>query len=198
MRLIVVAVPGSGKTTILRMVKERLPDVPIVNFGDVMFEMAKARYGIEKRDEMRKKIPPDEYKVLQEEAASKIGDMPGDLIIDTHASIKMERDKYYPGLTNSVVVRMRPTAIMVLEFSPHLIIQRRMKDVGVRDRDVETEDEIEMHQMVNRMFAIAAANAAGVPVYILDYRKVPETRPYEHAEMIANYIVNLFLEERNR
>ena len=186
--------PGSGKTTTLRIVKDRLPRVNIVNFGDVMFELAKSRYGVSSRDEMRKRIPLDDYRRLQEEAAEVIGGLQGDLIIDTHASIKMGRGVYYPGLTNSVIVKMRPTAILVLEFHPSAILSRRMKDVGVRDRDIESEEEIEEHQMVNRMFALAAANAAGIPVHILDMRRVPETRPYEHAEMVANYIISLFSE----
>ena len=192
--MIVVAVPGSGKTTTLRIVKERLPRVNIVNFGDVMFELAKSRYGVSSRDEMRRRIPPDEYRRLQEEAAEVIGGFQGDLIIDTHASIKMGRGVYYPGLTHSVIIKMRPTAILVLEFHPSVIIRRRMRDVGVRDRDVESEEEIEEHQMVNRVFALAAANAVGVPVHILDMRRVPETRPFEHAEIAANYIVSLFSE----
>lgn len=55
MKIVLVALAGSGKTTIMNYVRQKLPDVKIVNYGDIMLEIAKKKFGIEHRDEMRKK-----------------------------------------------------------------------------------------------------------------------------------------------
>jgi adenylate kinase len=117
MKIVLVAVPGSGKTTIMNFVKQKLPDVKIVNYGDVMFEIAKQRFGIQHRDEMRKKIPVDEYRKIQEEAAEYIASLSGDVIIDTHASIKI-MGGYYPGLPDRVISKLKPDVILLVEFDP--------------------------------------------------------------------------------
>ncbi len=196
MKIVLVALPGSGKTTIMNFVRQRLPDVQIVNYGDVMLEIAKRKFGIQHRDEMRKKIPVDEYRKIQEEAAEYIASLSGDVIIDTHASIKI-MGGYYPGLPDRVISRLKPDVILLIEYDPKVIIERRRKDPD-RFRDMEAEEEIEMQQMANRYFAFAAANAGESTVHILSFRGKPESRPFEHAEMAAEYIVNLLLWARQQ
>ncbi len=196
MKMVVVAVPGSGKTTILKYVKEMMPEVVIVNYGDVMLQLARELHGITNRDEMRKVLSVEEYRKVQELAADRIAAMQGDVIIDTHASIKMHGG-YYPGLPDRVVARLRPDIILVLEFDVERILERREKD-RERARDVESREEIEMHQMANRYYAFAAANAGECTVYILNMRGIPETRPYEHAEIAAKRIVELFKKVKER
>jgi len=196
MKIVLVALSGSGKTTIMSLVRQRLPDVQIVNYGDVMLEIAKRKFGIQHRDEMRKKIPVDEYRKIQEEAAEYIASLSGDVIIDTHASIKI-MGGYYPGLPDRVISRLKPDVILLIEYDPKIIIERRRRDPD-RFRDVEAEEEIEMQQMANRYFAFAAANAGESTVHILGFRGKPESRPFEHAEMAAEYIVNLLLRARQQ
>jgi len=196
MKIVLVALSGSGKTTIMSLVRQRLPDVQIVNYGDVMLEIAKRKFGIQHRDEMRKKIPVDEYRKIQEEAAEYIASLSGDVIIDTHASIKI-MGGYYPGLPDRVISRLKPDVILLIEYDPKIIIERRRRDPD-RFRDVEAEEEIEMQQMANRYFAFAAANAGESTVHILSFRGKPESRPFEHAEMAAEYIVNLLLRARQQ
>jgi len=196
MKIVLVAVPGSGKTTIMNLVKQRLPDVKIINYGDVMLEIARQRFGIQHRDEMRKKIPVDEYRKIQEEAAEYIASLPGDVIIDTHASIKMIGG-YYPGLPNRVISKLKPEVILLIEYDPKDILERRKKDPE-RFRDDESEEEIEMHQQANRYYAFAAANAGESTVHILSFRGKPQSRPFEHAELAAEYIVNLILRARQQ
>ena len=181
MRIVVLAVPGGGKTTIMRYVQKDMPDVKVVNFGDYMFKMARRLYGIKDRDEMRKKIPPDDYVRLQEEAAREIASIPGDVLIDTHVSIKM-RGGYYPGLPDDVVKLLKPHYLVLFEFNPEVVLSRRMKDIrGIRSgRDIEKPEEVEMQQQINRLFAAAAANAARAILRIVDLR-FPESHPYEHA-----------------
>ncbi|AAL63653.1 adenylate kinase [Pyrobaculum aerophilum] len=196
MKIVIVALPGSGKTTILNFVKQKLPDVKIVNYGDVMLEIAKKRFGIQHRDEMRKKIPVDEYRKVQEEAAEYIASLTGDVIIDTHASIKIGGG-YYPGLPDRIISKLKPDVILLLEYDPKVILERRKKDPD-RFRDLESEEEIEMHQQANRYYAFAAANAGESTVHVLNFRGKPESRPFEHAEVAAEYIVNLILRTRQK
>ncbi len=190
MRVVVVALAGSGKTTIMNYVRERVKDVKIVNFGDFMFEIAKEKFGIENRDEMRKKIPIDEYRKIQEEAAERIASIPGDVIVDTHASIKIGGG-FYPGLPARIVSRLKPDIILLIEYNPKVILERRRKD-PTRFREIESEEDIEQHQQANRYFAFAAAAVSESTVHILDFRNKVESRPFEHAELAADYIANLF------
>lgn len=159
-----------------------MPDVFIVNYGDVMLDIAKRMYGITHRDEMRRRIPVDEYRKVQELAAEEISKMQGDVIIDTHASIRVQGGFYPPGLPDRIIAKLRPDAIILLEFNPRDIIERRSKDESLRVREAEGEAEIEMHQLANRYYAFAAANAGECSVYVLDYRNKPQSKPFEHAE----------------
>lgn len=194
MRIVVVSVPGSGKTTILRMVRERLPDVQVVNFGDVMFDIASRNYGVKHRDEMRVKLPFEVYRKVQEEAAEYIASLPGDVIVDTHASIKMHGG-YYPGLPDRVVSKLRPHVILVIEYDPKDVIERRRGD-PTRFREEEGEEDIEMHQQANKIFAFAAANASESAVVVLSFRGRPQRRPFEHAEIAANFIAEMIARDR--
>ena len=192
MKIVIVAVPGAGKTTVMKRVKELLPKVKIVNYGDVMFKVARERYGVKDRDEMRKKIPIEEYRKLQLEAAREIGRLTGNVLIDTHLTIKMHGG-FYPGLPADVVAEMKPDIIFLMEFRPEDVIERRLKDLkGVRTgRDVEGPEEIELQQQMNRYFAAAAASYGRCVVRIANLR-YKQSRPYEHTEVAAKMIVELF------
>ncbi len=193
-RAVVVAVPGAGKSTILKKLVEKIPKLKIVNFGDYMFEEARRSLGLSDRDEMRKRIKPMEYKQLQERAAEEISKLDGDLIIDTHAAIKTPYG-YYPGMPSKVIEALRPDAIVVLEFRPEDILQRRMKDLQAaegqrRIREVEAVEEIEEHQMIARQFAAAAANH--VCCYFLQLKfTYPQKYPYQHADEAAETLADL-------
>jgi len=193
-RVVVVAVPGAGKSTILKKLVEKIPSLKIVNFGDYMFEEAKKSLGISDRDEMRRKIKPTDYKALQEKAAEEIAKIDGDLIIDTHAAIKTPYG-YYPGLPSRVVEILRPDAIAVLEFRPEDILQRRLKDLKGEEgqrrmREIEEVEDVQEHQNVGKEFAIAAANHICCYFTCLKYLE-PQKYPYQHAEEAATALADL-------
>lgn len=191
-KLIVVAVPGAGKTTILKRLVEKVSGLRVVNFGDLMLEEAVKRFGITDRDEMRRRIRPRDYRVLQEDAAKRIAEMEGDVVVDTHAAVKTPFG-YYPGLPSRVVETIDPDAIVFLEFRPEDILSRRMRDLSAeekRRREIERVEDVEEHQKVGREMAAAAANHVSCYLFCLRF---PESQryPYQHAEEAAEAIAEL-------
>jgi len=59
-------------------------------------------------------------------------------------------------------------------------------------RDVESEEEIELHQRMNRYFSVAVANETRATVKIIDLRNVVQRKPFEHAEIAAKELFKLF------
>ena len=165
MRIIVAGIPGAGKTTIMDRVAEKI-NYKIVNYGDLMLEMARERNIVNERDEMRK-LPVEIQKELQRKAAMKIGKMEN-VIVDTHLTIKTPSG-YFPGLPRWVLDEINPNLIVVVEASPHEIIRRRKNDKS-RKRDAETYDEIEEHIKANRSMAFACSMLTGATVLILKNR----------------------------
>ena len=205
MRVVVAAVPGAGKTTTLQILSKIKPDIKIVNFGDYMFKIAKEQYGIKQRDDMRKKLDLETYRKVQVEAAREIALLKGNIIIDTHLAIRMEKG-YYPGLPSDVVKELKPDVIVLLEFDPQVILERRKKDLVIkgkvrtsagtvsehRIREIESEEQIDIHQHVNRYFAAVVANEVQATLKLINLRNIPQTRPFEHAELAARELAKLF------
>ena len=193
-KIVVAAVPGAGKTTILKKLVEKRPELKIVNFGDYMFEEAKKSLGISDRDEMRKRIKPGDYKDLQEKAAEAIARMEGDLIVDTHSAIKTPFG-YYPGLPKRVAEIINPDAIVFLEFRPEDILQRRLKDLKTeggpkRIREIEKVEDVQEHQEIGREMAMAAANHVCCYFACFKYLE-PQKYPYQHAEEAASALAEV-------
>ncbi|MBI3254323.1 MAG: AAA family ATPase, partial [Nitrosarchaeum sp.] len=110
-KVVVVGIPGVGKTSLLQKLAEILKDhnksVSVNSFGSIMFEVAKAN-GIKDRDELRK-LPLSEQKNLQKITAEKLAMLTDDVvIIDTHAFINSP-EGYYPGLPEHVLKILKPS-----------------------------------------------------------------------------------------
>ncbi len=162
MRVVVAGVPGVGKTSVLDEVA-RKSGYPVVNYGTLMFEIAKERGLVEHRDHMRK-LPISTQRELQNEAAERISRM-GDVIVDTHFTIKTPSG-YFPGLPSWVLERMKPEMLVLIEANPEEILGRRRKDES-RERDPEGERDIREHMDVNRYTAFACSVYTGATVLIL-------------------------------
>ena len=189
MKIIVAAVPGSGKTTILKLVKKELPKSKVVNMGNLVLNLAKKEFGIRERDELRNKLTIDQQRYLQETAARKIASMKSKhIFIDTHISIKTPNG-YFPGLSEKTIHIIKPDLIIVLEFNPKDILERRLKDKS-RKRDIESLEEIEEHQRVNREFALSAATHTQSVVKFITFKKI-QKKKFEHAKIAAKKIVEL-------
>jgi adenylate kinase len=162
MRMVVTGVPGVGKTSVMEGVA-REKGLNIVNYGDMMLEVARADGLIEHRDQIRR-LPVDVQRDVQEKAAQKIFDM-GEVIIDTHCTIKTPGG-YYPGLPEWVLRKLKPDRIVLVEATTDEILRRRVKDES-RKRDEEGIRGVEEHQMINRYAAMAYATLSGASVKIV-------------------------------
>ncbi|MBR9680134.1 MAG: adenylate kinase, partial [Candidatus Altiarchaeota archaeon] len=131
----------------------------LVNYGTIMFELAKRDGLVETRDEMRTKIPTQEYQRLQKKAGEKIGSMNGKFVIDTHASV-LKPEGYYPGLPEQVIKAINPNAIIVVEADPAEVEARRSKDAGIRKR----EGDVAEHQAINRQMAAVYSVLTAAPL----------------------------------
>jgi len=189
MKLVVAAVPGAGKTTVLKMVKKKFPKAKIVTKGDLIFDFAKKHYDIKDRDQLRKKLTMKQQRTSQGWAAKKIGVMKDKIvIIDAHFSIKTPTG-YIPGVSTRMARHMKLDGIILLEFRPKDVLQRRKRDKS-RHREKESEEDVEAQQHVNQEFAMAIANEFEIPVDIVNLR-YKEKRPFEHAVKAADEVVKI-------
>jgi adenylate kinase len=160
--IILAGIPGAGKTTVIEKTKEKTP-IKFINYGDLMFEVAKSQELVTHRDELRK-LPLDLQKAIQIEAAEKIEKM-GKVVVDTHCTIKTP-EGFLPGLPKWVLEKLKPSSIILVEAYPQEIARRRSKDL-TREREKATLKEIEEHQLMNRISAIAYATLTGATVKII-------------------------------
>lgn len=177
--VIIVGIPGVGKTTVLRKLKEEASkeglDIKIVNFGDYMFEEARKQGLISHRDEIRK-LPIHIQLVLQEKAAKKIREDAEKekhevFIVDTHALIHTVTG-FWPGLPKHVIENIRPYLIVNIEATPEEVYARRMRDMGVRFRmDEKSVDEIREFMFLARISSIASAVLTGSTVKFVQNRE---------------------------
>ena len=160
--IVVTGIPGVGKTTVMKKAAEGM-NIKFVTFGTVMFEIAKEMGLVKDRDEMRK-LTLEQQKELQIKSAEKVASM-GDVILDTHCTVKTPKG-YMPGLPEWVIKKLKPTAIVIVEADPEEIYNRRVND-PTRNRDPDTIEQINEHQMINRAAAMADAALSGSTVKIV-------------------------------
>lgn len=192
--MIIVGLKGSGKTTTIKKIVEKRPDIKVVCVGDY-FEKVFKKYGL-KRDEGDLGIKNTEYIKFDRELFKQIGkDVKKykNVIIDTHLFLTKSTG-YYPGLPSFKIKELEPNTLVVLEYSPKVILKRRKKDLKElgRKRSGElTLKGIELEQDVQRHYAFVCSGIAGCTVKILR-RDKPEKYEFEHAEKNAEEILKLF------
>jgi len=160
--IVVTGIPGVGKTTVMQKAAEGM-DIKFVTFGSVMEDIGKDLGLVKERDEMRK-LTLEQQKDLQIKSAKKVASM-GNVILDTHCTVKTPKG-YMPGLPEWVIKKLNPTAIVVVEADPEEIFNRRAND-PTRNRDPDTKEQINEHQMINRAAAMAYAALSGSTVKIV-------------------------------
>jgi len=164
-KVVVVGIPGVGKTSLLQKIVEILQknnkSVSVHSFGSIMFDVAKEN-GVTDRDELRK-LPLSQQKNLQKIAAEKLAILNEDIvIIDTHAFINSP-EGYYPGLPEHVLQILKPSNFVSVSAKPEEIYNRRMKDI-TRTRDNISIDNIKKELDVQSGMISACAVISGSPV----------------------------------
>ncbi|MCY0851619.1 MAG: adenylate kinase [Thermoplasma acidophilum] len=181
MRSVITGVAGVGKTTVLDIVSKET-GIKIVNYGTLMFDLARKRGLVENRDQMRK-LSRDIQIDLQKNAGTEIGRM-DNVIVDTHMSIKTPLG-YLPGLPEWVLREINASAFIIIEADPDLILKRRQND-PTRARDEDTIASIREHQEINRAFAAAYSIFSGATVKIITNEEgKPDKAAHDIIKVIA-------------
>lgn len=155
--IILVGVPGCGKSSILKEIVRQISSVMVVNYGDKMLEVASSA-GITR--DMLRKLPLSTQQEIGIKAAKMLIQQREQIaIIDTHALIRTGIG-FCPGLPKEVLQILSPKALVWVECKPSLILQRRMNDPS-RMRDEETEQEISLHQELVRSYLAACSMETG-------------------------------------
>lgn len=171
-RVVVVGVPGVGKTTIITQAAERLNQLgsktQVLVFGSLMLEEAK-KMSIGDRDEMRK-LSVTAQRQLQEMAAKRISTVQGvNLIIDTHLFINTKEGRY-PGMPQNLLDILSPTHLVMISADPEEIFARRMQD-NTRNRDLISIDGIKNDLEIAVSMIATSSVLTGSPFRIIFNRR---------------------------
>jgi len=165
LRIVIVGVPGVGKSTVVEKAKSAVPGSAVQVFGTAMFDEALRLKWVKHRDEMRK-LPVEKQKKLQEAAAARISRGKGKVVfIDTHLFIRTP-EGFWPGLPLRVIQPMKPTHLILVEASARDILNRRKNDT-TRYRDEITEEEVSDELKLARSFLSAASLVSGAPMLFI-------------------------------
>jgi adenylate kinase len=167
-RVVVVGIPGVGKTTVIsrtaEILNQRGTQTAVVVFGTMMFEEAK-KLGINNRDEMRRQSV-EVQRHMQNLAARRIADLKDNIVIvDTHLFINTN-EGYYPGLPLHLLEVIKPTNIVMVAADPEEIVNRRTID-ETRDRDIESVEEIQYQLDISKVMVATCSVLTGCPFIII-------------------------------
>lgn len=196
--VVVVGIPGVGKTTVLNVAVNELLSkgyvVKVINFGDYMLQELTQRGLVRSRDEIRL-LPLKIQREVQEMVAKRIRyeiDSECKLrsesifFIDTHAVVKTSTG-YWSGLPRHVIEHLMPDIVVVIEASVDEILNRQIRDKSRERSDYRDPRLLSDLLIMNRMFAISSATLVGVPVYIL-YNREGSVR--EAALELVDVVIN--------
>jgi adenylate kinase len=169
LRVIVVGIPGAGKTTVVEGLVSDFRGAKLVNFGTVMLEAGLSLKWIKNRDDLRK-LTVEKQRRLQKETASRIARMKNRvLVIDTHLFIRT-KEGFWPGLPFDVVRAMKPTHLVLVEASPEEVAKRRAAD-STRYRDSVTKEDLAEELGLARAFLAVSSTLTGAPMLMVANRE---------------------------
>jgi adenylate kinase len=169
--LIVVGVPGVGKTTVIKKVETLLNKSgdknSVVVFGTIMLSEAK-KMGISDRDDLRK-LNVNEQKELQNKASDYIRTIKDEIIIvDTHLFIRTPSG-FLPGIPENVIKKLKPTNLVLITASPEEIMERRATD-NSRERDLISIEDINRELDLARSMISTISVLSSAPFEIVNNR----------------------------
>jgi adenylate kinase len=177
-RVVVVGIPGVGKSTVIsktaEILNQRGTQTAVVVFGTIMFEEAR-KLGINNRDAMRRESI-EVQRHMQDLAARRIADLKDNIVIvDTHLFINTN-EGYYPGLPLHLLEVIKPTNIVMVAAHPEEIVNRRKID-ETRDRDIESVEDIQYQLDISKVMVATCSVLTGCPFIIImnSNNKIDET-----------------------
>jgi len=190
MIIIISGVKGAGKSkTIEYILKQK--EMKIIRVGDY-FEKVFNEKGL-KRDEGDKTIGKKKYLEIQKKIYSQIkNDLEEDTIIDTNMFFT-KKQGFYPGLPEFALKEIKPDIIIILEYKPGFILERRNKDIKEvgRQRSAALDEEgIKLEQEIQKHYAFACSELVACTVKIIK-RYEQESHEFEHAEKNAEEILKI-------
>ena len=165
--LIVMGLPGVGKSSVLKSMKERHPSVELINYGDLLFSAAKKQFNLPDRDRIVD-LPMKEHAAIQREAILQIKGGKN-TILDTHAVLK-KPSGFLPGLAPELLSKKEIEGFVFIDAPTKDIIERRTGDPARTRPEMSAEelDSIRNHSFSSiKMYSAAT----GKPVFILINRK---------------------------
>ncbi|MBI5228354.1 adenylate kinase [Candidatus Micrarchaeota archaeon] len=160
--IIVMGLPGAGKSSVLNSLKNASGfDYKIQNYGDLMLEIEKEKFGIKDRDEMRK-LPIEKQKLAQKLVAKALAKEKGKFILDTHCSVATPNG-YFPGLPFELLKQIKVDALVLITANVEEVALRRQADPS-RKRDV---DDVALHDQMNKSYLAAYSAFTGAPAVII-------------------------------
>jgi adenylate kinase len=164
-RVVVVGIPGVGKTTVVNRLNSLVSGSRLVTFGTVMLDEGLKLRWIKHRDELRG-LPVEKQRKLQTITAKKIAMMKEKvLLVDTHLFVRT-KEGYWPGLPFEVVRALNPTHLVLIEADGQSIVERRKKDT-TRYRDTTTGAQLEEELALARSFLVVSSTVTGAPILIV-------------------------------
>lgn len=160
--IIVMGLPGAGKSTILNGLKT---DYKILNHGDLMFEIEKEMFDVKDRDDMRR-LPIEKQKQAQKMVYEKLSKMEGKIILDTHCSVSTPNG-YLPGVPFDYLKILKVDALVLITADVKEVAERRASD-PTRKRDV---DDVALHDEMNKSYLASYSAFTGAPAVIIYNRQ---------------------------
>lgn len=166
-------IPGVGKSTIVRMVSEKL-NLAYLHPGNIIEEIAMERNLIDHVDQIRKlrqHIQDEMQNEMVRRIVNTIEDNPGKhYLIDTHAIVKTPQG-YFPGLRNNFFEEVKPNIYVVVESPAENILVRRVMDETRERKDDHSLREIELHLELTRDFAINYTVMTGSNLHVVENKQ---------------------------
>jgi len=167
-KVVIVGIPGVGKTTLVSRVVEDLGSqsvsVSMYSFGSIMFAQAQAD-GIADRDQLRK-LPVSRQQGYQRNAAEQLSQVSDAVVlVDTHAFVSTPSGAY-PGLPAPVLEILKPSFFISVIAPPEEIYARRVND-ETRRRDKISIANIKKELSMQESMLATCSVMSGAPIKLV-------------------------------